>query len=105
MTPKRTAASRAERKRSPRMPMDWGLARDYAARDGYLEEMPVTEAEWLATTVPRRMLRFSRERVSDRELRLFAAACCRRIWPLLEEKSRRAVEAAESFADGQISKE
>jgi hypothetical protein len=25
------------------MPMDWGLARDYAARDGHWEEMPVTE--------------------------------------------------------------
>jgi hypothetical protein len=32
------------------MPMDWGLSRDYAARDGYREEMPVTEAEWLAAT-------------------------------------------------------
>jgi hypothetical protein len=30
------------------MPMDWGLSRDYAASDGYPEEMRVTEAEWLA---------------------------------------------------------
>jgi hypothetical protein len=28
------------------MPMDWGLARDYAARDVHADEMPVTEAEW-----------------------------------------------------------
>jgi hypothetical protein len=28
------------------MPMDWGLAQDYAARD-VQAEMPVTEAEWL----------------------------------------------------------
>jgi hypothetical protein len=34
------------------MPMDWGLARDYAARDGYPEEIPVTEAEWLGATDP-----------------------------------------------------
>jgi hypothetical protein len=34
------------------MPMDWGLARDYAARDGHAEEMPVTETEWLAATEP-----------------------------------------------------
>jgi uncharacterized protein (TIGR03067 family) len=27
--------------------MDWGLARDYAARDVHTEETPVTEGEWL----------------------------------------------------------
>jgi hypothetical protein len=32
------------------MPMDWGLARDYAARDLHPEEVPVTEAEWIAET-------------------------------------------------------
>jgi hypothetical protein len=32
------------------MPMDWGLVRDYAARDVHAEEMPVTEAEWLNAT-------------------------------------------------------
>jgi hypothetical protein len=38
------------------MPMDWGLARDYAARDVHVEAMPVTEAEWLAATDPTPML-------------------------------------------------
>jgi hypothetical protein len=38
------------------MPMDWGLARDYAARDVHPEETHVTEAEWLACTDPIRML-------------------------------------------------
>jgi hypothetical protein len=56
----------------------------------------VTESEWLAANVPGRMPRFSIGRASDRELCLIAAACCRRIWPLLQENSRRAVEAAES---------
>jgi hypothetical protein len=28
------------------MPMDWGLAQDYAARDGCLEQIRVTEDEW-----------------------------------------------------------
>ena len=41
------------RRGHPRMPTDWGLARDYAAKDVQTEEMHVTE-EWNTCTDPLR---------------------------------------------------
>ena len=64
----------------------------------------MTETEWLECISPEEMLVFLGERASPRKKRLFACACVRRIWPLLtDDRLRRAVKAAERFADGRVS--
>jgi hypothetical protein len=79
----------------------------------------MTEQEWLTSTDPAAMLRRITEhtdmlvsleplqrRVTDRQLRLFAVACCRSCWHLLTDpRSRRAVEVSERFADGEATEE
>jgi hypothetical protein len=65
----------------------------------------VDEAEWLACTDPAPLLIFLRGKVSDRKLRLFAVACCRRLWHLLEdERSRTLVELCEAQAHGPVNR-
>lgn len=61
----------------------------------------MTETEWRTCDDPDRMLAFLQDRASDRKLRLFAVACCRRVWDRLPALCcRDAVVAAERFADG-----
>ena len=65
----------------------------------------MTEAEWNHYPFPEPMLQFLGSKVTERKLRLFAAACCRRVWHLLtDERSRLAVEVAERYGDGLASR-
>lgn len=61
----------------------------------------MTEAEWRAATEPGPMLEFLRGKASDRKLRLFGVACCRRIWRFITDPGSQAiVELTEASADG-----
>jgi hypothetical protein len=62
----------------------------------------MNEVEWLAGGDPVAMLDYLQGKVSDRKLRLFACACVRRYWHLLNWPiPRQAVELAERYAEGQ----
>lgn len=76
----------------------------------------MTEAEWEVSGDPEAMLSWTTSKgafhaaerwpvVSDRKLRLFACACVRQAWHLLtDDRSRRAVEVAERYADGEATR-
>jgi hypothetical protein len=67
----------------------------------------MTESEWASCDNPMPILQFLRSsgRANDRKLRLFAVGCCRRTChAMMDERSRRAVETAELYADGLASK-
>lgn len=61
----------------------------------------MTESEWNESTDISTMLDFLDGEVPDCRLRLFACACCRQIWDLIDtDFHRRAVDFAEQFARG-----
>jgi hypothetical protein len=68
------------------------------------EKKPMDEAAWQACADPGPMLAFLRGRASDRKLRLFACACCRRIWRLVsDQRSRFAIKILGRFVEGKAS--
>ncbi len=74
----------------------------------------MTEQDWLHCADLLPMLWFLEGKATDRKLRLFGCACCRRIWHELlncvathtkPEQNYRAVETAERYADGKATPE
>ena len=69
----------------------------------------MTEGEWwsCSPTDLDRMLAFLHQRgASTRKVWLFACACCRGIWPLFTDpRSQAAVEVAERYVDGLVSRD
>jgi hypothetical protein len=60
----------------------------------------MTEADWLASNDPQRMLAFLRGKASDRKLWLFACGSCRRHAPLMADaRCRTVLEVGERYAD------
>ncbi len=62
----------------------------------------MTEKEWLGCADPAPMLEFWGTRPDVRKRRLFAVACCRRVVNVMTDPGRKAVNAAEAFADCEI---
>jgi hypothetical protein len=54
----------------------------------------MTDDEWLTSANWRAMVKFIQGKASDRKLRLFVCACCRRIWDLLPDDANRDLVAA-----------
>jgi hypothetical protein len=60
----------------------------------------MTEAEWLASAGPKRLVEFMDRKASDRQFRLFASACCRFAWDAIpDNRSREAIVVAEQLAE------
>lgn len=65
--------------------------------------MEMTETQWLMCTNIQNLLHArTAQQMSCRKHRLFAIACCRRIWHLMGNKTRKAVETAELFLERKV---
>jgi hypothetical protein len=69
------------------------------------KDTKVLEAEWLASTDPWSMSQLvERSKPSERKVRLFNAAICRRFWDHLPEASKAILSESELLADGLVPK-
>jgi hypothetical protein len=64
----------------------------------------VTKDEWQQSTDPDPMVRALPADQYQRELRLFAIGCVRRVWDLVSPGCRAAVEMSERFSEGRADK-
>jgi hypothetical protein len=68
------------------------------------DKLPWSESDWLTSSDPSAMLDLLGNEASERKLRLFAVACCRRIWDIIPSGlHQQAVQLAEQYADGEVS--
>jgi hypothetical protein len=66
----------------------------------------MTEVDWLAATDPFELLDSVEEETTQRKIRLFADACCRRISRFLAaERSRNVIDVSDLYADDLASEE
>src|SRR5262245_9447743 len=79
--------------------------RSLVAGGAFAEGPTMDEAGWQACEDPDQMLKLLGKKYSPRKLRLFAVACCRTVWHMLGDTGHRAVEVAESFAEGQVNRQ
>src|SRR2546430_481726 len=64
----------------------------------------MTESNWFSMDEPVKMLDYLRATATDRKLRLYLVACCRRYWNCMTDNRLRDIVAiAEQVADGLVS--
>jgi hypothetical protein len=60
----------------------------------------ITEADWLASNEPYQMFKLAKRTAGERKIRLFSAACCRRVQHLLKDPvALEACDVVERYAD------
>jgi hypothetical protein len=74
-------------------PMVWFLTRAYTPKILGIWDIGIRIEQWLG---------FPRYKTSARKLRLFACACCRRVWDRFPDDCRQRIVIGERYADDEI---